>query len=71
VIQAADKASLDMSHITQRFYTGKAALVRAIAASGHAGQISDVTVNAVVNAILDAVHGLRKMHAVFTAARLA
>ncbi len=62
VTNAADKATLNLSHITQRFYAGRGALVAAIAASGHAGQISDVTINAVVNAILDAVAALRKLH---------
>jgi hypothetical protein len=66
VVAAADKASLEMSHITQRFYAGKAALVAAIAQSGHAGQVGDATINAVVNAILDAVHGLRKLHVAMT-----
>ncbi len=62
VINAADKATLDLSHVTRRFYAGKGALTAAIAASGHAGQIGDDTVNNVVNAVLDAVAGLRKLH---------
>lgn len=57
VIGAAD-GSVNQT-VDGRFNAGKAALLKALAETGHAGQVSDQTVSAVVDAILNAVAALR------------